>query len=66
MTQLRGRVTIPEENAAAALEVMSRFATDPRWLIYLPPTMAPGRRQHAGPACWSTRPTRWPPTAGTG
>ena len=40
-TQLRGRVTIPEQNAAAALEVMSRFATDPRWLIYLPPTMAP-------------------------
>jgi protein phosphatase len=34
-------VTIREENAAAALEVMSRFAADPRWLIYLPPTMAP-------------------------
>ena len=29
------------ENAAAALEVMSRFAVDPRWLLYLPPTMAP-------------------------
>lgn len=25
----------------AALEVMSRFAIDPKWLIYLPPTMAP-------------------------
>jgi protein phosphatase len=36
-----GRVTVQEENAAAALEVMSRFAVDPRWLIYLPPTMAP-------------------------
>lgn len=35
------RVTIREENAAAALEVMSRFALDPRWLVYLPPTMAP-------------------------
>ncbi|MCA9691027.1 MAG: polynucleotide kinase-phosphatase, partial [Myxococcales bacterium] len=34
-------VTIPEENAAAALEVMSRFAVDPRWLVYLPPTMSP-------------------------
>jgi protein phosphatase len=34
-------VTIRAENAAAALEVMSRFAVDPRWLIYLPPTMAP-------------------------
>jgi protein phosphatase len=41
-TRLRGRVTIPEPNAAAALEVMSRFAVDPRWLIYLPPTMPPG------------------------
>lgn len=34
-------VTIREENARAALEVMSRFAVDPRWLVYLPPTMAP-------------------------
>jgi len=41
-TRLHGRVTIPEPNAAAALEVMSRFAADPRWLIYLPPTMPPG------------------------
>ena len=28
-------VTIREENAAAALEVMSRFAANPKWLIYL-------------------------------
>jgi protein phosphatase len=34
-------VAIQEEQAAAALEVMSRFATDPRWLIHLPPTMSP-------------------------
>lgn len=34
-------ITIREENARAALEVMSRFAVDPRWLVYLPPTMAP-------------------------
>jgi protein phosphatase len=40
-TRLRGRVAVPEQNAAAALEVMSRFAADPRWLIYLPPTMPP-------------------------
>ena len=40
-TGLTGTVTIREENAAAALEVMSRFAVDPRWLVYLPPTMAP-------------------------
>ncbi|MFI5715879.1 polynucleotide kinase-phosphatase [Nocardia sp. NPDC051750] len=36
-----GRVGVQEENASAALEVMSRFAVDPRWLVYLPPTMAP-------------------------
>ncbi|MFY1635225.1 polynucleotide kinase-phosphatase [Solwaraspora sp. WMMB335] len=36
-----GTTTIPAENAAAALEVMSRFAVDPRWLVWLPPTMAP-------------------------
>lgn len=35
------RVSVREENAAAALEVMSRFAVDPRLLPYLPPTMAP-------------------------
>ena len=40
-TRLMGRVTIHAERAAAALEVMSRFAVDPRWLVYLPPTMAP-------------------------
>jgi protein phosphatase len=40
-TRLRGNVTIREENAAAALEAMSRFAADPKWLIYLPPTMSP-------------------------
>ncbi|WP_119731221.1 polynucleotide kinase-phosphatase [Thermomonospora amylolytica] len=40
-TSLLGRVTVREENALAALEVMSRFAIDPRWLVYLPPTMAP-------------------------
>jgi protein phosphatase len=40
-TGLAGTVTIREENAAAALEVMGRFAADPRWLVYLPPTMSP-------------------------
>jgi hypothetical protein len=34
-------VTIREENAIPALEVMSRWAADPKWLIYLPPTMSP-------------------------
>jgi protein phosphatase len=40
-TRLHHNVTIREENGLAALEVMSRFAANPKWLIYLPPTMAP-------------------------
>lgn len=40
-TSLRHNITIREENSIAALEVMSRFAVDPKWLIYLPPTMSP-------------------------
>ncbi|MFB7028599.1 MULTISPECIES: polynucleotide kinase-phosphatase [unclassified Streptomyces] len=40
-TRHHGNVAVREENAAAALEVMSRFAVDPRLLAYLPPTMAP-------------------------
>lgn len=40
-TALHGNITVREENASAALEVMSRFAANPRWLIYLPPTMSP-------------------------
>ena len=56
-TRLAGKVTIREENAAASIEVMSRFAVDPRWLIYLPPTMSPsetsqepGLLEHPGDA----------------
>ncbi|MCG5213958.1 polynucleotide kinase-phosphatase [Streptosporangium sp. KLBMP 9127] len=40
-TRFGGRIKVREENSAAALEIMSRFAADPRWLVYLPPTMAP-------------------------
>ncbi|MFF3322735.1 polynucleotide kinase-phosphatase [Streptomyces sp. NPDC002889] len=40
-TRHMSRIGVREENAAAALEVMSRFAVDPRLLTYLPPTMAP-------------------------
>jgi protein phosphatase len=40
-TRLHSNLTIREENTIAALEVMSRFAVDPKWLIYLPPTMSP-------------------------
>jgi protein phosphatase len=40
-TRLQRNIVIREENAIAALEVMSRFAANPKWLIYLPPTMSP-------------------------
>ena len=40
-TELMPSIDIHENNAAAALETMSRFAADPHWLIYLPPTMSP-------------------------
>lgn len=40
-TRGMGRVTVREGNSAAALEVMSRFIVNPKWLIYLPPTMSP-------------------------
>ncbi len=36
-----GTVLLDEEQSAAALEVMSRFAIDPRYLLWLPPTMSP-------------------------
>jgi protein phosphatase len=47
-TRIHGMVTIREENAAAALEAMSRFAVDPRWLVYLPPTMSPSETAKEG------------------
>jgi len=40
-TRMKPKITIREENAIAALEIMSRFASDPKWIIYLPPTMSP-------------------------
>ncbi|MEU4765765.1 polynucleotide kinase-phosphatase [Actinosynnema sp. NPDC023794] len=40
-TAHRGRIGVRPEQAASALEVMSRFAIDPHSLLYLPPTMAP-------------------------
>ena len=40
-TRLWPTIVIREEQSGVALEVMSRFAVDPRWLIYLPPTMSP-------------------------
>ena len=46
-TELSGRMVVAEENASAALEVMSRFAIAPQWLAYLPPTMSPCGDQRA-------------------
>ena len=40
-TRLHRNVTIREENTITALEAISRFAVNPKWLIYLPPTMSP-------------------------
>ncbi|HVT71048.1 MAG TPA: polynucleotide kinase-phosphatase [Trebonia sp.] len=42
------RIKIGAANTAAALEVMSRFAVDPRWLMYLPPTMSPANPLSSG------------------
>ncbi|MGI9595224.1 MAG: polynucleotide kinase-phosphatase, partial [Acidimicrobiales bacterium] len=48
-TGLMGRLAIAEERNAAALELTSRFTVDPRWLAYLPPTMAPVATAADGP-----------------
>lgn len=40
-TKLIPAITIPSGQAAAALEVISRFTVSPEWLVYLPPTMSP-------------------------
>ncbi len=47
-TRFAPSITVREENAVAALEAMSRFAVDPRWLVYLPPTMSPCATSEAG------------------
>ncbi len=47
-TRFNSTVIIPEFNSTAALEVVSRFAVDPRWLIYVPPTMAPSPTAEEG------------------
>lgn len=40
-TGTHGRVTVRAESASGALEVMSRWGIEPRWMPYLPPTMSP-------------------------
>jgi protein phosphatase len=40
-TALRPAIKVHGGNLLAAVELISRFAIDPRWLVYLPPTMSP-------------------------
>ncbi|MDO5671676.1 MAG: polynucleotide kinase-phosphatase [Actinomycetaceae bacterium] len=40
-TDNAGRVKIEAAQAAGAFETLSRWSVDPRWLVYLPPTMSP-------------------------
>ncbi len=40
-TATHGPVEVPANRVNHALEPMSRYAVDPRWLIYLPPTISP-------------------------
>ncbi|RAJ08720.1 polynucleotide kinase-phosphatase [Chitinophaga skermanii] len=40
-SRLMDTITIREGNVAAGFETMSLFGIDPKWLIYLPPTMSP-------------------------
>ncbi len=53
-TELMSRIVVAEENASAALEVMSRFALAPQWLAYLPPTMSPSETSES--EGWLERP----------
>ncbi|MEZ4227252.1 MAG: polynucleotide kinase-phosphatase [Polyangiaceae bacterium] len=48
-TRIHHTVTIREQNSTAALELMGRYAVDPHWLVYLPPTMSPSETAAEGP-----------------
>ena len=41
VTRLQGRVRLERNRLEPALELVSRFTLDPRWLIYIPPTISP-------------------------
>ncbi len=45
-TSLGRRIGLTAMEIAAAIEAMNRFAVDPRWIIYLPPTMSPCNASH--------------------
>ena len=49
-----GTIKVAPPRTAAALETMSRFAVDPRWLIYLPPTISPTRASEIPQPSWNT------------
>lgn len=36
-----GGISVNKDNARAAFETVNRFCVDPRWMIYVPPTMSP-------------------------
>jgi len=40
-TSLMGRITVDANHMSGALEHMTRHTIDPRWLVYIPPTMSP-------------------------
>jgi protein phosphatase len=40
-TRLMRTIVLREEQTTSALETMSRFGANPKWLAYLPPTMSP-------------------------
>ncbi|GAA5514215.1 bis(5'-nucleosyl)-tetraphosphatase, symmetrical [Deinococcus carri] len=40
-TRTFGGILVREGERAAAVETFSRFGVDPRWAVYLPPTMSP-------------------------
>jgi protein phosphatase len=47
-TSLVRAITISSAQAGAALEVLSRFAASPRWLVHVPPTMSPVETSEQG------------------
>ena len=59
-TAYHGRVGVREDNAAAAIEVMSRFAVDPRWLLLPAADDVRRRPPPRAPTCSSIRPRRSP------
>ena len=47
-TRWGNAITITEDRALAALEVLGRFAVHPKWINYLPPTMSPPETSRSG------------------